>query len=245
MNAFEAHFKAVDIDFIHEWAGGHPTLLEGVCRVLDAALLAAIEEASDPLSEPMARTQLHRDVARQLRQEQNLNLECNKIWEECNAIEQQELLALGSTDREVDAAVLDSLQRRHILMKIEGKLLPFCRLFGDFVQRKRLQNQPNMGGLWVDVESGAVLVGGEPAETLTNLEYRLVLLFFENVDKIVDKYQIVTDVWGESYLDEVDDTRIEKLISRLRQKIEPDPTSPRFLQTVRGRGYRLSLDGST
>ena len=33
------------------------------------------------------------------------------------------------------------------------------------------------------------------------------------------------------------------LLSRLRQKIEPDPGSPRFLQTVRGRGYRLSLDG--
>ena len=93
--------------------------------------------------------------------------------------------------------------------------------------------------LWVDVESGDVLVDGQAVETLTNLEYRLMLLLFQNADRIVEKYQIVTDVWGESYIDEVDDARVEKLVSRLRQKIEPDPSAPRFLMTVRGRGYRL------
>jgi hypothetical protein len=51
----------------------------------------------------------------------------------------------------------------------------------------------------------------------------------------VDKYQIVTHVWGESYIDEVDDARIEKLISRLRQKIEPDPLHPLFDHDPRAR----------
>jgi two-component system response regulator RegX3 len=37
----------------------------------------------------------------------------------------------------------------------------------------------------------------------------------------------------------VDDTRIEKLVSRLRAKIEPDPSTPRYIVTVRGRGYKL------
>ena len=55
----------------------------------------------------------------------------------------------------------------------------------------------------------------------------------------MDKYAIVTNVWGEGYIDEVDDARNEKLISRLRQKVEPDHGSPQFLTTVRGRGYRL------
>ena len=76
---------------------------------------------------------------------------------------------------------------------------------------------------------------------MTSLEYRLMLLLFYNVDKIVDRYQLVTEVWGEEYLDEVEDARIEKLISRLRQKIEPDASNPHFLTTVRGRGYRLQL----
>jgi DNA-binding response OmpR family regulator len=59
------------------------------------------------------------------------------------------------------------------------------------------------------------------------------------MDQICDKYEIVEAVWGEDYIDEVDDARIEKLISRLRKKIESDPSEPKYLQTVRGRGYRL------
>ena len=46
-------------------------------------------------------------------------------------------------------------------------------------------------------------------------------------------------MWGEEYIDQVDDARIDKLLSRLRAKIEPDPRDPRYLVTVRGRGYKL------
>ena len=93
----------------------------------------------------------------------------------------------------------------------------------------------------MDTASGTVSVNGKPIESLTALEYKLMLLLFQNHDRLIDKYQIVTSVWGESYIDEVDDARIEKLVSRLRQKIEPDPANPRFLTTVRGRGYRLAI----
>ena len=72
-------------------------------------------------------------------------------------------------------------------------------------------------------------INGKPVDSLTALEYKLMLLLFQNRDRLIDKYQIVTSVWGESYIDEVDDARIEKLISRLRQKIEPDPADPHFL----------------
>jgi two-component system response regulator RegX3 len=53
---------------------------------------------------------------------------------------------------------------------------------------------------------------------------------------------IVEVVWGGEYLDRVDDARIEKLVSRLRSKIEPDPARPRYLLTQRGRGYKLSSE---
>jgi DNA-binding response OmpR family regulator len=51
---------------------------------------------------------------------------------------------------------------------------------------------------------------------------------------------IVEAVWGGQYMDNVDDARIEKLVSRLRAKIEHDPTNPRYLLTQRGRGYKLA-----
>ena len=74
---------------------------------------------------------------------------------------------------------------------------------------------------------------------LTDLEFRLVTLLYDRRDKLTDKYQIVTSVWGEEYLGEVDDARVEKLVSRLRSKIESDPANPRYLITRRGRGYKL------
>jgi DNA-binding response OmpR family regulator len=74
---------------------------------------------------------------------------------------------------------------------------------------------------------------------LTDLEYRLLLLLYGRLSKLCDKYQIVEAVWGQDYIDEVDDARIEKLISRLRSKLEHDPANPKYLQTVRGRGYKL------
>jgi two-component system response regulator RegX3 len=82
-------------------------------------------------------------------------------------------------------------------------------------------------------------VDGRQVEPLTNLEYRLLLLLYGHLNKICDKYQIVEAVWGEAYIDQVYDASIEKLVSRLRHKIEPDPANPRYLLTVRGRGYKL------
>lgn len=239
VEAFEAKFNTADIDFIFEWAGGHPRMLDGVCRLLDESVSITPPEQD---KEGPDRWQLHRDVARRLRNDEFLTRECLKIWEECSEEERNELLALDIADHQQNAEVINGLVRRHILLRIGNQVKPFCRLLTEFIRRQSTQGRPISSKLWVDVDSGEVLVNGNPVETLTGLEYKLMLFFYQNAEKIIDKYQIVTQVWGESYIDEVDDARIEKLISRLRQKIEPDPTSPKFLTTVRGRGYRLALN---
>ena len=237
MLAYEAPFGSADIDFVFQWAGGHPRMVDGVCRVLHTNL----EQASEDLSSPLNRWQFHRNLAPALRGDEYLTRECRKLWDECTPAEQAELAALNLADHVADPLVIDDLLRRHLLQRVEGRPQIFCRLLAEFVQGRALPQAGETVSLWVDTASGNVLVNGAPVETLTALEYKLVMLFFQNQDKLVDKYQIVTSVWGESYLDEVDDARIEKLISRLRQKIEPDPANPRFLTTVRGRGYRLSV----
>ncbi len=236
MTMHEVNFHSADIDFIYEWAGGHPRLLEGVCRLWSAALETVV-----PTSDPLERWQLHRQVARQLRTNENLGLECAKIWNKCTDAEQTALVGLFKAEQQSDQTVLAQLIRQHLLFKVEGKPQFFCRLISEYVQRKAVHAQPDASPLWVDLASGEVLVNGVAVETLTNLEYRLMLLLFQNPEKIIDKYQIVSQVWGEEYIDEVDDARIEKLVSRLRQKIEQDAGAPRFLTTVRGRGYKLSM----
>ncbi len=238
MTAYEAPFTTADIDFIYQWSGGHPRMVEGVCRVLHSAL----EAAEPPPADAMERWHFHRKTAGALVSDDYLVRECSKIWEESTPAEQVELAGLGIADHEPDRTIIDELLRRHVLNRVESRPQIFCRLLAEYIQRRSAAEAPGSTTIWVDTASGAVLVNGTPAETLTALEYKLILLLFQNRNKIVDKYQIVTDVWGESYIGEVDDARIEKLISRLRQKIEPDPASPAFLTTVRGRGYRLVVE---
>ncbi len=236
MGAYEADFTVADMDFIYQWSGGHPRMADGVCRLLQAAL----EELNGDGKTPMERWQFHRKVEGRLRSDAYLNRECRKIWEECNADEQAELSILAIADHQPEPGVISELLRRYVLIKVEGKPRIFCRLLSEYVQRQTASNQPEAAVLWVDTASGHVTVYGKPVDTLTALEYKLMLLLFQNQERLIDKYQIVTEVWGEGYIDEVDDSRIEKLVSRLRQKIEPDPSNPRFLTTVRGRGYRLA-----
>lgn len=237
---YDAPFVPADFDFIYQWAGGHPCLVDGVCRALEAVL--EDENSGREYLDPNERGQLHRDVARQFRTNDNLMYECSKIWDTRSDAEKAALLALVSAQSEAAPFIVDDLLRKHILFKSEGKLRLFCRLMTEYVRRQAVQEErPDSAAIWVDVESGEVVVAGEPVETLTNLEYKLMLLLFQNAGKIINKYDIVTQVWGENYIDEVDDARIEKLVSRLRQKVEPDTTTPRFLTTVRGRGYRLLL----
>ncbi len=235
VQAYETDFVAADLDLIHEWAGGHPNLVEGLCALLNEGL-----DASNALGgEPTERWRIHRRATKALRSDEHLHSECMKIWADCTPEEQEELLGLYMADHVTNDEVLAHLVRRHVVRQVDGKPQPFSRLFAEFVRRLAIDRHAS-ASIWVDTASGDVLVNGEPVEPLSNLEYKLILLLFENVDRIVDKYQIVTGVWGEHYLDEVDDARVEKLISRLRQKIEPDASEPQFVTTVRGRGYRLA-----
>jgi DNA-binding winged helix-turn-helix (wHTH) protein len=225
--------QRADAEFVYQWTGGHPGMLDGVCHLLADALHSDPEESTD-------RWAFHRSLVPSVRREPVLVDECDKIGLELTTAERETLLALFA-GAETDSAAMDRLRLRHLLFDVDGEPRLFGRLMALYVQQKVDKPAAQPERLWVDRDSGEVLVNGKAAETLTRLEYQLMLLLFDNVDKIVDKYQIVAGVWGEGYIDSVDDARIEKLVSRLRQKIEPDPASPQFVTTVRGRGYRLVL----
>ena len=237
MAAFEAPFTAADLEFVYRWSGGHPRMVEGICQVLHAALEGAVGRLEDTAE----RLQFHRQVGAHLLDDAYLNEECRKLWVECTPAEQVELGSLEVADHQPDPATLDELLRRYVLIKIEGRPQIFAQLLTGYIRRCSAPPQPPSAALWVDTAGGSVTVNGKAIENLTALEYKLMLLLFQNRDRLIDKYQIVTSVWGESFIDEVDDARIEKLISRLRQKLEPDPANPRYLTTVRGRGYKLMV----
>jgi DNA-binding winged helix-turn-helix (wHTH) protein len=225
-------FGEADVRFILEWAGGHPGLLEAVCRELGAV-------TGQPVRDALQDRIIHRQVAERLASSLNVRSECAKIWRHLTEEEQAALLALFDPGQHPDPIGLASIQQKSILIADGDDPRLFSRAFTEYAQRQHLVQRPEARGIVVDVDSGEVYVDGKPAPALTNLEYRLLLLLYGHMGKICDKYEVVESVWGEAYIDEVDDARIEKLVSRVRQKIEPDPANPRYLITVRGRGYKL------
>ena len=66
----------------------------------------------------------------------------------------------------------------------------------------------------------------------------MIKLFIDNVDHIFSKDMIYEMIWGDSIIDE---NAIMVYINRLRQKIEDDPAHPKFIQNVRGLGYRFVI----
>lgn len=71
---------------------------------------------------------------------------------------------------------------------------------------------------------------------LSSKENAMMKLFLDNVNRIFPKDMLYELIWGEAIVDE---NAIMVYINRLRQKIEEDPSHPKFIQTVRGLGYRF------
>jgi len=88
--------------------------------------------------------------------------------------------------------------------------------------------------LTVDVVERKVLVDGERVK-LTPLEFKLLAFLLKNAGRILTHKQLLQEVWGWEYADDVDYVRI--YIWHLRQKIEPDPSQPRYIVTEPGVGY--------
>jgi pSer/pThr/pTyr-binding forkhead associated (FHA) protein len=99
--------------------------------------------------------------------------------------------------------------------------------------------ETHIADLNVDEVGGFVTVRGQQV-ALTAKEFLAITLLNRRAGGLVRKNELAEYVWPE-YEGAVGDYNIEQLISRVRRKIEDDPKSPRFLFTVRGLGYRLTV----
>ncbi len=90
------------------------------------------------------------------------------------------------------------------------------------------------GFLTMDIAERKILVDGKRVR-LTPIEFRLLALLFQNAERILTHKQLLEGVWGWEYIDDLDYVRI--YIWHLRQKIEPDPSHPRYVITEPGVGY--------
>jgi two-component system, OmpR family, response regulator RegX3 len=92
------------------------------------------------------------------------------------------------------------------------------------------------GPVRMDVDRHVVTVGGEAVQ-LPLKEFELLELLLRNAGRVLTRGQLIDRVWGADY---VGDTKtLDVHVKRLRSKIEPEPSAPRFIVTVRGLGYKF------
>jgi len=100
----------------------------------------------------------------------------------------------------------------------------------------RSPGELQVGGITIDSVGQRVFVDGEPVD-LAPREYRLLLFFIENRERVFSRDQLLSEVWGKQA--DVGARTVDVHVRRLRSLLEPYGYET-FLQTVRGSGYRFS-----
>ena len=92
------------------------------------------------------------------------------------------------------------------------------------------------GELKIDYAAGCVYLNGEEMH-LTPIEYKLLCLLSHNVGKVLTHTYITMQIWGSSRENDIASLRV--FMATLRKKLEPEKTSPQYIQTHIGIGYRM------
>ncbi|MGH2542170.1 MAG: response regulator transcription factor, partial [Ardenticatenaceae bacterium] len=97
--------------------------------------------------------------------------------------------------------------------------------------------QIQVGDFRMDPATNRVYFGDGRQEALTPIEFRLLHVLMRNAGRTLPHDLLINAVWGYDY--EGYSNQIAVYIRRLRAKIEPDPSLPQHLTTVRGVGYKF------
>jgi DNA-binding response OmpR family regulator len=92
------------------------------------------------------------------------------------------------------------------------------------------------GDARVDFTSMEATRRGRPV-TMTTQEFKLLKYLASFADRVVSREELIKEVWG--YQDYSSTQIVDKLVLRLRQKLEPEPAAPRFLRTTHRAGYKF------
>jgi len=102
------------------------------------------------------------------------------------------------------------------------------------------QSGPAFGSVSVDYVRREVTVDGATTH-LSRKEFDLLAALLSPARRVRSRDELIDLLWPDTYL--TDTRTLDTHVHRLRAKLEPDPTDPRFIVTVRGVGFRIDPDG--
>ncbi len=207
---------------ILELSGGHP------------GLIVALFDAMLTRDAPADGTEIDWASALPTIQEEG-----RKIW---SSLSEGEQLALSQYTRGKpigDESVLHLLRLKGLLPIVSGAESTFSPLFTRFVLSQNISANERLS---IDTAARVVRLGDQSIRDLTATEFDLLQFLAEHLGQVCTRDTILNHLYpDEAQSDELrgTDNRVDTLVRRIREKIEPVREHPAYLLTVRGKGYRL------
>ncbi|MBV7276902.1 response regulator transcription factor [Clostridium sp. PL3] len=124
-----------------------------------------------------------------------------------------------------------------LVARVKSQLRRFLLLGNaDSNEQNTNKDELSIRGLTINKASNVVKVDGEEVK-LTPLEFKIVLLFAENVGRVLSIKQIYENVWNEPFYKSENTVTVH--IRRIREKLEINPKEPKYIKVVWGIGYKI------
>ncbi|MGG6311361.1 winged helix-turn-helix domain-containing protein [Paenibacillus macerans] len=157
------------------------------------------------------------------------------------------ILILSAKDSEVDKALGlrigadDYIAKPFSLMELAARVQASIRRATLYSNRGGAGQEPasqllSIGEMTVDPDNFTVTKRDKEI-LLTPKEFQILKLFLQHPTRVYTKAMLYQQIWNEEYYN--DDNVINVHMRRLREKIEDDPSNPRYIRTLWGIGYRL------
>ena len=133
----------------------------------------------------------------------------------------------------------DYISKPFNILEVKARIKAIIRRSGKSKRQKREEPESGVigaGDLKMDTESRRVFIG-EREINLTAKEFDLLELLVRNPNKVYSREALLTYVWGNKAMDSGDVRTVDVHVRRLREKIEPSPSDPRYVHTKWGVGY--------
>lgn len=112
-------------------------------------------------------------------------------------------------------------------------------LFKDYLNSITIENNEK---ITYDADHNDILKGNTSiTKILSSSEFKLLKFLIENKNKVLSKDEIINAIWTDQKTQEgVTDQALDQIFYRLRKKVETNPSNPKFIETIKGTGYKFA-----